>query len=150
MWCVTLCLSPGKDGGTGHGLPCAQWSHDGHSGAAALRLPPGSAFGHVRPQLTVPKATSRNRIGHVGLPSLRLFLHHNSSQSLPHRALLLHDVCGWENLQTGEWSIQSVCRNMYMTLQTVSQWDIMILCHKEKLFLLTKAFSYHYCIKSIS
>lgn len=98
-----LCfLLPGEVSGAGHGLPRARRAHDCHSGAAPLCLPLGSASGHVEPRLPVVVGADGNSGGAAKRTSLRLFLHHNSAESLPHRAGLLHDVCGWENVQTGD------------------------------------------------
>lgn len=96
-------LFTGKVSGAGYGLPCSWWADDRHPGAASLCLPLGSASGRVKPRLPDPGRAGRNGSGGAWCQGLRLFLHHDGAKSLPHRTVLLHDVCGRENVQTGEW-----------------------------------------------
>lgn len=99
---VSCFLFSGEVGGTGYGLPCVWWADDSHPGAASLWFPPGSASGCVEPRLLVSHRALRDGDGASWCQGLCLFPHHNGAKSLPHWTVLLHDVCCWENVQTGE------------------------------------------------
>lgn len=119
---VSCLLFSGEVGGAGYGLPCAWWADDSHPGAASLWFPPGSASGRVEPRLLVSRRALRDGDGASWCQGLCLFPHHNGAKSLPHWTVLLHDVCGWENVQTGElWKVlyESLSRSLCPSTRAV-------------------------------
>lgn len=127
-FCLSCLLLTGEVSGAGYGLPHVWWAGDHHTSTTSLCLPLGSASGRVEAQLPVPDRAVRNGGGAAWCPGLHLFLHHNGAKSLSHRTVLLHDMCGWENLQTSEWGLCVVHRADTMS------WLIGVLVGQNKIF----------------
>lgn len=102
LYCCSLCS--GEAGGAGYGLPGVWWADDRHPGNASLLFPLGPTSGRVAPQLSVSIWGGGRGGGASRYQGVRILLHHHSAEGLPDGTVFLHDVCGRENIQTGDFS----------------------------------------------
>lgn len=96
-------LSSGEAGGAGYGLPGVWWADDRHPGNTSLLFPLGPTSGRVKPRLSVSIRGGGRGGGASRCQGVRILLHHHSAEGLPHGTVFLHDVCGRENIQTGDF-----------------------------------------------